>query len=223
MDSSRRIRRCPAPASAPASHSSARAPNCWNCWATRPPRGNWRKAGIPVVPGTEAPVSEPPKRPRDRAPDRLSADRQGGVRRRRARHARGGEGRRFRRQAGGGAARSRRRVRQRCGVPGALHAPRASTSKCRSWATGTATSCTCTSATARCSGGIRRWWRWRRRSALDPTIRTRAGGRRGDARARPPATTTPARSSSWWMPTPASGTSSKSTRASRWSTPSPRW
>ena len=39
----------------------------------------------------------------------------------------------------------------------------------------------------------------------------------------PPATTTPARSSSWSTPKPASGSSSRSTRAFRWSTPSPRW
>ena len=36
------------------------------------------------------------------------------------------------------------------------HPARASTSKCRSWATATATSCICTSAIAPCSGGIRK-------------------------------------------------------------------
>ena len=35
----------------------------------------------------------------------------------------------------------------------------------------TATCCICTSAIARCSGGIRRWWKWRPRWALDPGIR----------------------------------------------------
>ena len=56
-----------------------------------------------------------------------------------------------------------------------------------------------------------------------PGIRARARRRRRQARARPPATTTPAPSSSWWTPIPASGSSSRSTRASRWSTPSPKW
>ena len=48
---------------------------------------------------------------------------------------------------------------------------RARTSKCRFWATATATSCISTSAIARCSAAIRRWWKWRPRSALDPRIR----------------------------------------------------
>ena len=72
-----------------------------------------------------------------------------------------------RREAGG-------RVRQRRRVPGALHPPRHATSKCRFWATGTATSCTCTSAIARCSAAIRRWSRSRPRCRSIPTIRARA-------------------------------------------------
>ena len=68
----------------------------------------------------------------------------------------------------------RARVRQRCGVSGALRAARASTSKCRFWATSTATSCTCTSAIARCSGAIRRWSRLRPRWRSIRKIRARA-------------------------------------------------
>ena len=55
-----RTRRCPAPASAPASPSSGRGAHCSNCWATRRPRGDLaQRAGIPVVPGTEEPVTTP--------------------------------------------------------------------------------------------------------------------------------------------------------------------
>ena len=42
-------------------------------------------------------------------------------------------------------------------------------------------------------------------------------------RARSPAITTRALSSFWWTPIPASGISSRSIRAFRWSTPSPKW
>ena len=48
-----------------------------------------QKAGIPVVPGTEEPVTDPEAGRADRRRDRLPADRQGRVRRRRPRHARG--------------------------------------------------------------------------------------------------------------------------------------
>ena len=61
------------------------------------------------------------------------------------------------------------------------------------------------------------------RVARPDDIRAALCRRRRHAWPAPPATTTPARWSSWSMPTPASGTSSRSTRASRWSTPSPKW
>ena len=173
--SSPRIPRCPAPASAPGSPSSARAPNCSNCSATRPPRGGWRKR--PASRASRAPskpVTDPEAAPQNRRRDRFSADHQGRVRRRRTRHARGGPARRFRRPTGGGAPGSGRGLRQRRRVPGALHPPRRATSKCRSWATATATSCTCTSAIARCSAAIRRWWRWRRRSTRSDDPRARS-------------------------------------------------
>ena len=125
----------------PASRSSAPARSCWNCWATRRRRGRLaQQAGIPVVPGTEEPVTQPQAGREDRRRNRLPADRQGGLRRRRTRHARGGESRPI----------SRAAWRRRAAKPprpsattrcfwSASSAARA-TSRCRFWATGTATS-----------------------------------------------------------------------------------
>ena len=48
------------------------------------------KAGVPIVPGTENPSTDPSEAEAARPKHRVSADHQGGVRRRRARHA-GGE------------------------------------------------------------------------------------------------------------------------------------
>ena len=57
-----------------------------------------------MVPGTEQPVTDPKQADRDARRDRLSADRQGGVRRRRARHARSARRPANSRAAGRGAA-----------------------------------------------------------------------------------------------------------------------
>ena len=99
----------------------------------------------------------------DRRGDRLSADREGRFRRRRTRHARGGTRGGLRRQSWKrrGANRPPPSATTRCFWNASCAAR--STSKCRSWATGTETFFICTSATARCSAAIRRWWRWRPR------------------------------------------------------------
>ena len=79
---------------------------------------------------------------------------------------------------------ARRRLRQRRGLPGAL-VERAGTSRCRSWPTRTATSCTCSSATARSSGATRRWWRSPPRRASTRRCATRSATRRCAWPARP--------------------------------------
>ena len=65
----------------------------------------------------------------------------------------------------------------------------------------TATSSTCSSATARCSGATRRWSSARRRRTSTRAPRARPVRRRAAARPRRSATPTPAPSSSWWTPT----------------------
>ena len=122
----------------------------------------WRRR--PASPWCPAPKSRSPIREEARrvAPrDRLPADHQGGVRRRRPRHA---GGRERAEDFDGLLEEARREARPpsataRCSWSATSAAP--ATSKCRSWATSTATSCTCTSAIARCSAGTRKWWRWR--------------------------------------------------------------
>ena len=113
-------------------------------------------AGVPIVPGT-------PERVKTVAEARAFADEVGypviikaSGGRRRARHAR-----RARRGRARGAADARalggarrRSATTRCSSRSWWSGP--STSRCRSWATTTATSCTCSSATARCSGATRR-------------------------------------------------------------------
>ena len=76
---------------------------------------------------------------------------------------------RFRRPAGGGAPAKPRppSAMTRCSSSATSAAP--ATSKCRSWATGTATSCTSTSAIAPCSAAIRKWWKSR------PRVESRSG------------------------------------------------
>ena len=61
-------------------------------------RQSGRKAGVPVIPGTANAVANSTRPRRSARRNRLPADHQGGVRRRRTRHARGGESRRTRRQ-----------------------------------------------------------------------------------------------------------------------------
>ena len=85
----------------------------------------------------------------------------------------------------------------------------------------TATWCICMSATAPCSAATKRWWKSRPRSTLTRACAKACADAAVGSRAKP-AITTPAQSNFWSMPTPASGSSSKSTPAFRWSTRSPR-
>ena len=100
-----------------------------------------------------------------------------------------------------------------------IRAPNTLKSRCS--ATPTATSCTSGSATARCSGDIRKSSRWRRASRCRRTPRQICDAAVRLCRA--VSTTTPARWSFSSMSTAETSTSSKSTRVSRWSTPSPKW
>ena len=50
---------------------------------------------------------------------------------------------------------------------------RPSTLRCSCWAMRTGTWCICSSAIAPCSGGIRRWWSWRRPVSLPLEVRQR--------------------------------------------------
>ncbi len=75
----------------------------------------------------------------------------------------------LRRPAGRGAARGRRGVRQRRRVPRAIHPPRQAHRSADPRRPARQHRCTCTSATARCSAGIRRWSRSRPAVGLDPT------------------------------------------------------
>ena len=142
------------------------------------------QAGVPTIPGTEHGSPIRPRSKRRRSEIGYPVDHQGELRRRRARHARRAAAERTRRQAGRGPARSRRGVRAARSVPRALHRRAPSTSKCRSSATRTATWCTCGSATARCSGGIRRSSRSRPASTCRSELRAAdlRSGRRGCAR-----------------------------------------
>ena len=104
---------------------------------------------------------------------RLSRDPQGGQGRRRARHARGPQSAsELVKLARTGAARGGSRLRQQRRLLREVHSCAPGTSKCNYWATSMATWSTCTSATARCSAGIRKWSRSpRRRISLDPQLR----------------------------------------------------
>ena len=82
-----------------------------------------QKAGIPRVPGTRGGGHQSEAGREDRRRDRLSADREGGVRRRRTRDAGGGPRGGLPGKAGRGAARIGRRFRQRRGVSGTIRAP----------------------------------------------------------------------------------------------------
>ena len=73
-----------------------------------------QKAGLPVVPGTEEPVTAERRRTAHRGQNRVSADREGGVRRRRARDARCAERPTAALRPSRSAGRSGSFVRQRC-------------------------------------------------------------------------------------------------------------
>ena len=97
---------------------------CSNCWATRPPRGKLaERAGVPIIPGTEDAVERSDASAQSVAKEiGYPADHQGGVRRRRTRHARGRIRRRnSKRSFEEAQPRSRGGLRQRRGFPGTLH------------------------------------------------------------------------------------------------------
>ncbi len=116
-----------------------------------------KRAGIPTVPGTEDPITDP--RQAERAarqigfPLIVKAAFGGGGRGMRVVRSRRG----IRRAAVGSAARGRGRFRQRRGVSGALRRARAAYRSADPGRSRTATCSTCMSAIARCSGGIKRW------------------------------------------------------------------
>ena len=116
-----------------------------------------QQAGVPVVPGetpadqSDAGIAQAIERVG------LPVARQGVGGRRRQGHARASrEPSDDRRGGSGGAARGAGRVRRRHALRRAAASSGRVTSKSRSSATRTATSCTCSSANARCSGGIRK-------------------------------------------------------------------
>ena len=123
-----------------------------------------RRPAFRVVPGHRGSRHRSRSRPR-RSPREIGypADRQGRLRRRRTRHARGGQAPRS--SPASWKRRAAKRPPRSATTPSSWNASCAapSTSKCRSWATGTATSCTSTSAIARCSAAIRKWSRSRPR------------------------------------------------------------
>ena len=112
-----------------------------------------------------------------------------------------------------------RSVTAPCSSSGSWRRP--ATSRCRSSATGTARSCTCSSASARSSAATRRSSRRRRRRRSTTGCGPSCAGRRW-RRARPSATSARAPSSSCSTPTAASA-SSRSTPGCRSSTRSPSW
>ena len=206
-----RTRRSRAPARKPASRSSARPPEQLEMFGDKTAAKRLaQKAGVPTIPGTEHGARR--RRRRDEAAAKrigYPADHQGQLRRRRPRDARRAGRRRAAEQARRGPARGRRGVRPARGVPRALHPRAPSTSRCRSSATRTATSCTSGSATARSSGAIRRSSRSRRASTSPTTSRERICDAAVAAVPLGRATATPARSSSCSTWIAASSTSSR--------------
>ena len=96
-----------------------------------------------------------------------------------------------------GPARSRGRLRRRHALRRAAGRRSRGTSSSRSSATGTGTWCTCSSASARIQRRHQKVLEETPSTAVTPALRAAHGRRRGGARARPPATRTPARWSSW--------------------------
>ena len=184
--SSPRTRTSPRPAPRPASSSSAPRRS-----AMRSPRRQGR--GARARPGRGRAGGAGDRRPAAgragrgaaaRRGGRLPGDAQGGLGRRRARHAGGrGRGRAGRR----GLARAKREAKAAFGngrgLSGKVDPAAPATSRCRCSATRTATSSTCSSATARCSAATRRWSSGRRPPISTPTLRARAV--RGRPRHRP--------------------------------------
>ena len=131
-----------------------------------------QELGLPLVPGSPGPVGSVDEVVALGEQDRLAGADQGGGRRRRPRH----EGRRERRRRCrgllAGARRGQGRLRQRRGLSREVSRRSRATSRSRCWATATATACIWASATARCSGAIRRCWRKRPRPPSTPSSAT---------------------------------------------------
>ena len=140
-------------------------------------------AGVPVMPGHGPPCRTIPRRSSAGRRARLSGDAQGRLGRRRPRHARRSRPRTdcSTRSARAGARRRPRSATPRsiwkswCAAPG--------TSRCSCWATRTATSCICSSATAPSSAATRRWSSSprRRTSTRPPRQHLRGGAARSAA------------------------------------------
>ncbi len=170
-----------------------------------------RRPGVPIIPGTESRVDEPRARPRRLAQqDRLPADHQGGVRRRRARHARGRDARRT------CSASSTKRSREAAAAFGndAVFLERYIRARAahRSADPGRSRTATSLHLYERDCSVQRRHQKVVEVApavALGSAVRTAIWPTPPCAWRARPATTTPARWSFWWMPTPASGSSSK--------------
>ena len=145
-----------------------------SAWATRSRRASMaERAGVPVMPATRALPRDVRRGAAAGRGGRLPADGQG-----RAGAAAGAAcgwstTRTSWTRRGDRPARGQGRLRQRRGLPGAAWSSAPGTSRCRSWPTATATSCTSSSATAPCSGATRRWSRSRPRPRLDRPCATR--------------------------------------------------
>ena len=114
-----------------------------------------KKAGVPVLPGSDGPVPGEEQAVKVAKELGLSGHHQGGGRRRRPRHARRPERRRaVRRRSRPPCARPRRPSASATSTSRSTSSRRA-TSRSRCWATITATSCTWASASARSSGATR--------------------------------------------------------------------
>ncbi len=137
-----------------------------------------QKAGIPVVPGTEEPVRNPKQAEKIAGANRFPLIVK-------AAFGGGGRGMRVVEKAADFPARLKERAAKpaphSATMPYSSSASSAArgTSRCRFSATATATFCISTSATVRCSGAIRRWWKLRRRFRSMPRIRARIGRCRG--------------------------------------------
>ena len=114
------------------------------------------QSGVPLLPGYHGERQGAAFLADQAARDRLPADDQGGVRRRRSRHADRVSRRRIRHGPGFGAAGSRIGVRRRPRAARTLPASIRGTSRCRCSPIGMAMPSICSSVTARCSGAIRR-------------------------------------------------------------------